>query len=109
MLSGYAATEIATKKARTELGHSSAKTLDVYAKAITTLQKESANHMGAIFGGLGFSKGPNNGRKKSRTLISQAAGRSEAWLSRLSGGQEIAGSNPVGPISKACCSRALQT
>ncbi|MBV8165128.1 MAG: tyrosine-type recombinase/integrase, partial [Candidatus Eremiobacteraeota bacterium] len=52
------------------LGHSSANTLYVYAKAITTLQRESAAKMGSLLSSWGLNKGLNNGQKKAESSIS---------------------------------------
>ncbi len=47
--------------------------------------------------GLGLTRNQLDRASDRETPANTASGRSEAWLSRLSGGQEIAGSNPVGP------------
>ncbi|MBV8596617.1 MAG: hypothetical protein JOZ50_10235 [Candidatus Eremiobacteraeota bacterium] len=44
-------------------------TLDVYAKMIPTLQRESAANVGSLLSGLGLNKGPNNEQKKAESSI----------------------------------------
>src|SRR5207244_7064394 len=43
------------------------------------------------------AQGRSRGAPAPRPVESCATGRGAAWLARLTGGQEVAGSNPAGP------------
>ena len=43
------------------------------------------------------------GQFSKLVLVVSATGRSAAWLARLTGGQEVGGSNPLAPIYARRC------
>ena len=56
---------------------------------------------------LGLSGIINQDRDRFVSVI-QAAGRGAVWIARLTGGQKVAGSNPVAPIRKPRRSNELR-
>ena len=73
----------------------------VVAPAALARISPARRYRGASLRGKGGSSGWRAGQEGSGRFASPIPGRGAVWLARLTGGQEVGGSNPLGPTGKS--------